>query len=66
LPEEVDSNTLSAIDSWQGTDDKIQGWQKTSLNPYIRLFRDHVNRIMKDERVAEERGREENGEGVGS
>ncbi|CAD0107739.1 unnamed protein product [Aureobasidium uvarum] len=65
-PEKVPTvqQLLSEIDSWQGTDDKIQDWQKTSLKPYIELFRDHVNAIMKEERAAEKRGREESGEGV--
>ncbi|THW38114.1 prim-pol domain-containing protein [Aureobasidium pullulans] len=65
-PEKVPTvqQLLSEIDSWQGNDDKVQDWQKTSLKPYIELFRDHVNAIMKDERAAEKRGREESGEGV--
>ncbi|KAG9539098.1 hypothetical protein KCU60_g22847, partial [Aureobasidium melanogenum] len=65
-PEKVPTvqQLLSEIDSWQGSDDKIQDWQKTSLKPYIELFRDHVNAIMKEERAVEKRGREESGEGV--
>jgi DNA primase small subunit len=55
---------LSEIDSWTGTDEKMQDWQKTSLKPYVELFRDHVNAVMKEERAAEKRGREESGEGV--
>jgi hypothetical protein len=53
---------LSEIDSWQGTDDKIQDCMKTSLKPYIELSRDQVNATMKAERAAEKRGCEELGE----
>lgn len=62
---------LAQIDSWEdngkdeeGSDSKMQDWEKTSLKPYVEYFRSHVNALMKDEGVVKKRGREEEGEGL--
>ena len=54
---------LSEIDGWEKSQDdlsmgKISDWEKTSLKGYISYFKQHVDRIMADERVVK-REREE-------
>ena len=65
---------LAEIDAWEdqgkaeageeASADKLLDWQKTSLRPYVELFRSHVNAVLKDEGVERKRGREEEGEGM--
>ncbi|KAL1310946.1 hypothetical protein AAFC00_001169 [Neodothiora populina] len=64
---------LAEIDQWEKTAagqdsseqrEKIQDWQKTSLKPYVEVFRNHVNAVLKDEVVEKKRGREEEAEGM--
>lgn len=57
---------LGEIDQWQGPTDgesegkSIQDWEKTSLKPYIELFRSFVATLMRDEKdVKVKREREE-------
>ena len=49
------ASLLGEIDSWdKGQEvqpkDRISDWEKTSLKDYIRYFKQHVDRIMTDER----------------
>lgn len=60
---------LAEIDAWEvkgKTDDdqKLQDWEKTSLKPFVELFRNHVNAVLKDEHIDKKRGREEEGDGL--
>lgn len=60
---------LAEIDAWEAkgkTDDdqKLQDWEKTSLKPFVDLFRNHVNAVLKDEHIDKKRGREEEGDGL--
>jgi DNA primase small subunit len=46
---------LSEIDAWEKMQEspqkeKISDWEKTSLKEYIHFFKQHVDRIMADER----------------
>lgn len=63
---------LAEIDEWETKgkeekeedEEKLQDWQKTSLRPFVELFRTHVAAVLKDEGVEKKRGREEAGEGM--
>lgn len=65
---------LAEIDAWEGKgakeeveedgEERLQDWQKTSLRPYVELFRTHVAAVLKDEGVDRKRGREEGGDGM--
>jgi len=67
------TDLLGEIDAWDGShsseeDDaenakKLQDWEKTSLKPYVELFRAFVSGLLKDERVVK-REREEGGESM--
>ena len=56
---------LGEIDQWQSPDvtdaevKSVQDWEKTSLKPYIEVFRSFVAGLMKDENGAMKREREE-------
>jgi DNA primase small subunit len=57
------TSLLGEIDSWEKTgdaspNDRISDWEKTSLKGYLRYFKEHVDRIMVDERAVK-KGREE-------
>ena len=46
---------LGEIDSWETiqeahSKERINDWEKTSLKGYVRYFKQHVDRIMADER----------------
>jgi DNA primase small subunit len=60
------TSLLGEIDSWEKTDDanptdRISDWEKTSLKGYIRYFKQHVDRIMADERGVKKEREEEPG-----
>jgi len=67
------TDLLGEIDRWDGTHSseeedaenakKLQDWEKTSLKPYVELFRGFVSGLLKDERVVK-REREEGGESM--
>jgi DNA primase small subunit len=48
---------LSEIDAWTGDEGegdgqkKMQDWEKTSLKPYVDLFRKFVAELIEDEKV---------------
>jgi DNA primase small subunit len=53
------TDLLGEIDRWQGPNDedgdgegkKLQDWEKTSLKPYIDLFRSFIVGLIRDEKV---------------
>lgn len=68
---------LAEIDAWENGkggikeeegeagEEKLQDWQKTSLRPYVEVFRSHVNAVLRDEGAERKRGRQqEGGEGM--
>ena len=61
------SALLTEIDSWEKTNDshnskeRISDWEKTSLKEYIRYFKQHVDRVMVDERGTKREREEEAG-----
>ena len=57
---------LSEIDAWEKSPDdlskgRISDWEKTSLKAYISYFKQHVDRLMADERGAKREREEEMG-----
>ena len=67
------TDLLSEIDKWETTHSdaeedaenakKLQDWEKTSLKPYVELFRGFVSNLLKDERAVK-RERDEGGESM--
>jgi DNA primase small subunit len=60
------TSLLDEIDSWEKTQeanpkDRISDWERTSLKGYIRYFKQHVDRIMADERGIKREREEETG-----
>jgi DNA primase small subunit len=57
---------LADLDSWEQTEeaqvkDRISDWEKTELKGYIKYFKQHVDRIMADERGVKREREEELG-----
>jgi DNA primase small subunit len=57
---------LGEIDAWEKTQDdltkgRISDWEKTSLKSYILYFKQHVDKIMADERGIKREREEEMG-----
>lgn len=60
------TDLLSEIDAWENTHDdlskgRIRDWEKTSLKSYILYFKQHVDKIMADERGSKREREEEMG-----
>ena len=60
------TSLLGEIDSWEkgqeaSPNERISDWEKTSLKDYIRYFKQHVDRIMADERGVKKEREEELG-----
>lgn len=60
------TSLLGEIDSWEkgqeaNPKERISDWEKTSLKDYIRYFKQHVDRIMADERGVKKEREEELG-----
>jgi DNA primase small subunit len=60
------TSLLGEIDSWEkgqevNPNERISDWEKTSLKDYIRYFKQHVDRIMADERIVKREREEEVG-----
>jgi DNA primase small subunit len=58
------TSLLGEIDAWEKTGEenptsRISDWEKTSLKGYIRYFKQHVDRIMADERGVKREREEE-------
>ena len=60
------TSLLSEIDGWDSSSahpqtEKISDWEKTSLEPYIKYFKRHIDFIIVEERALQKRKNEEIG-----